>query len=270
MKICLIFFSPTNNTAQIADVIKEVLVERSIGVDLHDITPYAERQKKFDLQDYDAFFFGFPIHVQRVPSIIRDWIHTLNGGGKFCSIFFTYGGVTTGIAHYDTKRRLESQNFQIISTAEFLGKHTFNLGGWNLMPDRPNEKDFSVARVYTIKTLEKIISHNTQMIEFEEPKITEKQLNRLDKVPKGGMTPPSRKGKACCMCLKCEIECPNNAMDANAGISNGEKCIRCLRCVFICPDNVLEINDMRPAYSVIVNAENTPEKLAKKESKYYL
>ncbi len=270
MKICLIFFSPTNNTAQIADVIKEVLVERSIGVDLHDITPYAERQKKFDLQDYDAFFFGFPIHVQRVPSIIRDWIHTLNGGGKFCSIFFTYGGVTTGIAHYDTKRRLESQNFQIISTAEFLGKHTFNLGGWNLMPDRPNEKDFSVARVYTIKTLEKIISHNTQMIEFEEPKITEKQLNRLDKVPKGGMTPPSRKGKACCMCLKCEIECPNNAMDANAGISNGKKCIRCLRCVFICPDNVLEINDMRPAYSVIVNAENTPEKLAKKESKYYL
>jgi len=193
----MIFFSPTNNTARIAEVVKEALVERNVDVDLYDITTHTERQKKFQFQEYDAIFFGFPIHVQRVPSNIQDWILTLNGGGKFCSIFFTYGGVTTGIAHYDTKRKLESQNFHIISTAEFLGKHTFNLGGWNLMSDHPNDEDFSVARLYTIKTLEKIISHNTQMIEFEEPKITEKQLNRLDKVPKGGMTPPSRKGKDC-------------------------------------------------------------------------
>jgi len=270
MKICLIFFSPTKNTAQIADVIKEVLVERNIDVDLQDITPYAERQKKFNSQDYDAFFFGFPIHVQRVPSIIRDWIQSLNGCGKDCSVFFTYGGVTTGVAHYDTKKRLEKQNFHLISTAEFLGKHTFNIGGWNLMPDRPNEQDFSVARAYTIKTLEKIASHDTQLTGFEVPKITEKQLNRLDKVPKGGMIPPSRNGKDCCMCLKCEIECPNNAMDAEAGISDGEKCIRCLRCVSICPDTVLEINDMRPAYSVIVSTEISPEKLAMKESKFFL
>ena len=193
-----------------------------------------------------------------MPAIIRDWIQTLNGGGKFCSVFFTYGGVTCEVAHYDTRRRLELQNFQLSSTAEFLGKHTFNLGGWNLMPDRPNEQDFSVAREYPIKTLEKFTSHNTQMIEFEEPQITERQLNRLDKVPKGGMIPPSRKGKDCCMCLKCETECPNNAMDASTGNSDGEKCIRCLRCLFICPDNVLEINDMKPAYSCLLYTSPSP------------
>ena len=56
MKICLFFLSPTKNTAQIADVVKETLVERNVDVDLHDITIYAERQKKLKLQEYDAFF----------------------------------------------------------------------------------------------------------------------------------------------------------------------------------------------------------------------
>ena len=269
MRVIVVFFSPTGNTAQIAYIIEKTLLNQNIEVEMVDITIYSERQKVIEFRSVDLIFFGFPIHVQRVPQVIRDWIQTIDGCGKPCSVFFTYGGVTTGIAHFDTKKRLEQQNFIVVSTAEFLGEHTFNLGGWELLVNHPNEQDFLIAQEYIIKTLEKLKSPNPQKLQFEEPTITERQLNRLDKVPIRGVIPPTRNGKDCSMCMKCENQCPTNAMDAIKGFANGEICIRCLRCVKICPDNILEINDMRPAFSVIAKTDNTNESLSQKTSQFY-
>ncbi len=270
MRVALIYFSPTGSTAKIASIIKDVLTELEARVEEYDITSYSDRQNNINFLNHDSVFFGFPIYIHRAPEIIRDWIQTLDGSGKRCSVFFTYGGVTTGVAHHDIKKRLEGQNFQLVSTAEFLAKHTYNIAGWKLMENRPNEKDFSIARDYALKTWEKFKSPVVQAVEFEEPAITEKKLDRLDKVPKRAVKPPSREGRECSMCLKCGTECPNNAMDPNSGNADGDKCIRCLRCVAFCPDNALKTNDMTPAYEVIVKRENTPEILESKVSKYFV
>lgn len=269
MKIAIIYFSPTYNTSQIAQEVSKTLNNSKVDVEMIDITPFSKRQEPINFDEQDALIFGFPIYVQRIPIIIREWIQTLDGKGKRCSAFFTYGGVTSGIAHHDIKQRLEKQNFVLVSTGEFVAKHTFNIGGWNLMADRPNNEDLLVATEYASKTLEKLQDSEIQELFFEEPKISEKQLDRLDKVPKGGVNPPSRKGKECSMCMKCETECPNNAMNATTGNADGNRCIRCLRCMSICPDKVLLTNDLTPAYKVIVGPAHSPESLAKKKSQYF-
>jgi hypothetical protein len=45
-------------------------------------------------------------------------------------MFFTYGGFGVHPTHYSTRQILKEQNFIVVSSAEFLGAHTFNLGGW--------------------------------------------------------------------------------------------------------------------------------------------
>ena len=176
MKVAIIYFSPTRSTARIAEEVHGALKEIGFDVEEHDITSFSDRQKPIDVKNYDFIFFGFPIYVHRVPSVIREWFLTLNGNGKKCSTFFTYGGITTGIAHFDTIRRLKEQNFQPLTSAEFVAKHTFNIGGWKLLENRPNENDFAVAREYALKTHEVFQSAAESTLEFEDPQITENQL----------------------------------------------------------------------------------------------
>ena len=45
------------------------------------------------------------------------------------------------------------------------------------------------------------------------------------------------------MCRRCETECPNQAFDADAGLSDPSRCIKCMHCVYICPDQALEVDD---------------------------
>ena len=270
MTIAIIYFSPTGSTARIAKEVSKSLKELEIDVEELDITSYSDRQKKIDFKSYDFIFFGFPIYVHRVPSVIREWFLTLDGNGKKCSTFFTYGGITTGIVHFDTIKRLKEQKFQPISSAEFVAKHTFNIGGWTLLEDRPNEKDLLVAKEYAARTYEMFQKSLDSNLEFEDPQTTEKQLKRLDRATRGVQL-PSRNGQECSMCLDCEMRCPSNAMNAQIGEADGNRCIKCLRCVDSCPDGAIKVNDLKPAY--VLSVEEGPQPLSEiesKESKYYV
>ena len=270
MNIAIVYFSPTGSTARIAKEVHDALKEVGVDVEAHDITSYSDRQKKIDLKKYDFIFFGFPVYVHRVPSVIREWFLTLEGNGKKFSTFFTYGGLTMGIAHFDTSKRLKAQNFKLLSSAEFVAKHTFNIGGWTLLEDRPSEKDFAVAREYALKTYEIFQKSIASNLEFEDPQMTEKQLKRLDRATRGVQL-PSRKGQECSMCLNCETGCPSNAMNAQTGEADGNLCLKCLRCVDNCTDGVLKVNDLKPAYMLMVEKGPQPlSEIESKESKFYV
>lgn len=269
MNVAIIYFSPTGSTARIAKEVHDTLKELGVDVEDHDITSYSDRQKPIDLKHYDFIFFGFPVYVHRVPSVIRECFLTLDGNGKKCSTFFTYGGITMGIAHYDTSKRLKERNFQPISSAEFVAKHTFNIGGWNLLEDRPSEKDFIIARKFALKTYDVLQKSDVSKLEFEDPQITEKQLKRLDRTTRGVQL-PSRNGQECSMCLNCETGCPSNAMNAQNGEADGNLCLKCLRCVAFCTDGVLKVNDLNPAYVLMIEKGPQPlSEIQSKESKFY-
>ncbi|HSQ85629.1 MAG TPA: flavodoxin domain-containing protein [Desulfobacterales bacterium] len=129
MKVLILYFSATGNTAKIAKVIEEKFKEEGVRVTMSDITPLGERQRKIDFEPYQAVVFGAPVHSRRAPRAVRDWLRTLDGQGKKCSMFFTYGGFGVHPTHYSTRQILKEQNFIVVSSAEFLSAHTFNLGG---------------------------------------------------------------------------------------------------------------------------------------------
>ena len=273
MKILIPFFSATGNTAKIARVIKDSFNNLGAKVDDLDITSYGSRQSALDLEPYDAVVFGAPIHSNRAPRIVREWMMTLDGNRKKCSTFFTYGGFTVHPTHYSTKQILQKQNFVLVSSAEFLGKHTFNLGGWEALADRPDQSDFNVARQFVAETYKRFTGEDNNILgELEKTTHTEEVLDSFENVRFRAVTQlPTRGGEDCSMCMTCEELCPTKAMKAEVGEAQVGKCIVCLRCVDVCPDGLLKINDLSNIWPIKLQIENeTEETIMSKKSKIYL
>ena len=146
MKVLIVYFSATGNTAKMAGVIKEKFEELGAEVDVREVTSQAKRPATIDMTPYQAAVFGAPIHSWRAPRVFREWLSNQDGKGVKCSMFFTYGGFQVHPTHYSTKQILEQRNFRVVSSAEFPGVHTFNIGGWKAMDGRPDDSDFNAVR----------------------------------------------------------------------------------------------------------------------------
>ncbi|TXT61807.1 MAG: Flavodoxin/nitric oxide synthase [Promethearchaeota archaeon] len=274
MKICLIYFSPTRNTAKIATIIKRALLKLGESIEIFDITTYVKRNlltKTIDLQNYTGIIFGFPIYAYRAPKVIREWLREIDGKGQKASIFFTYGGVSVGVAHKDTIRRLRQQNLFVVTTAEFLGEHSFNRAGWDLMENRPNRKDFKIAEKYAKITLERFRENEKKFsIKINSPQLEEEKLEKIEKRPKLVLSPPTFL-EDCSLCGICEENCPVNAIDVKNTSISDPKCIRCLRCIQICPEDALKVKNIGKFLTALKKVEKLDKKtLNKKKSKIYL
>ena len=244
-KIAIVYFSGTQVTKAYAEVIQQTLADKEAETQLLDVTSYTSRQKDFALDRYTGVVFGFPVYSDFAPSVINEWIPTLKGQGTPCAMFFTYGARTTGYAHFHTKTLLEQAGFRVRFSAEFLGRHTFNFGGWQVLPNRPDEEDFAVAREFADLALERFVQVSDDDFTLQKPfgynDICALKGQKKGQRPELGPYHPSRASKTCRMCRKCEDECPNQAFNAETGQSDPARCILCLRCAYSCPDKVLTL-----------------------------
>ena len=273
MKIGLIYFSATGNTNRMAMVIKNSFEQLGMKVDGYDITSLSGRQKKIDISSYHAIVFGFPVHSMRAPKIMREWMRTIDGQRKKCSMFFTYGGFKVHPSHHSTRQILTEQNFTVVSSAEFPGAHTFNCGGWRAFTDRPNESDLDMAKEYTVATLKRFSGEDPCILgELDKSIYSEEELDNFESLRFRIITKlPTRDGKECSLCMACEESCPTGAMDANTGLADTAKCIACLACVAVCPEQALSVNDTAESWAFKLDqGEITEKKLNMQQGRIYL
>ena len=261
MHVLIAYFSATGNTAKMAKVIEERFAEIGAKVTMSDVTAYKQRQEETDLTSYEAVVFGMPVHTRRAPRVVREWLRTLDGQGKNCSMFFTYGGFGTHPAHYSTRQILEEQHFHVVSSVEFLGAHSFNLGGWKAMERRPDERDFAVAKEYVEITYRRFTGEDEGLLgELEKTKYPQELLDSAESFRfKTVSQLPTRGGIECSMCYTCEELCPTGAMVVELGEADRGKCIVCLACVANCPDSMLAISDTSKGWQHKLEEENTTE-----------
>jgi ferredoxin/flavodoxin len=264
-EIALVYFSATQVTKTYAEVIGEELLRRGCRAQLIDVTSYSSRQVPLPVDDFDGLIFGFPVYADFAPSVINEWIPTLDGKEKRCATFFSYGARTTGYAHFHTKLLLENAGFRVLFSAEFLGRHTFNVAGWHVLPDRPDERDFEVAREYAALAMERFPQDEPAAFHLQKPfryNSTIRQLEHKERRVERGWCNPVRGRDECSMCRRCETECPAEAFDADAGLSDPVKCIECMHCVNICPDGVLKVDErMAGVYQVFLEDWHLTEDL---------
>ena len=272
MRILLCYFSATGNTAAMAQPIRRQLTELGAEVDELDITPPANRTDPPDLTSYQALIVGAPIHSLRAPRVVRQWLAGLKGQGQKAAMFFTYGGFQIHPTHYNTWQILKENGFTVVASAEFPGKHTFNLGGWEAMADRPDDSDFTVAREYADRVYQRFTGEDKGLVpEPDHGLYTGEQLDQAEFFRfKVVSKLPTRDGEDCSMCGLCEDVCPTGAMDAQQGRADSKRCIVCLGCVYHCPENALKINDLAPVFINKMKMEGeTAETLRNKKSRLY-
>jgi NAD-dependent dihydropyrimidine dehydrogenase PreA subunit len=246
LKIGIIYFSATDVSATYARTIAGALEDRGCAVTLLNVTPHAAREKDLPIRDLDGFVFGFPVFSDFSPRVVHPWLPTLRGGGRPCALFLTYGARTAGYGHFHTSGLLTSAGFRVLFTAEFLGRHSFNVAGWNIIPDRPDEQDFAVARDFAKLVVSRFSDESSSPIKIQKPFRCNESVTALEnwKPPiERSPTNPVRVTPECSMCRRCENECPAKAFDAEAGVSDFTRCISCMRCVYICPDKVIKVDE---------------------------
>lgn len=272
MNILIVYFSATGNTEKIAHAVKDALVREGVEVEMRDITVPSARTVGIDTSRYDGIFFGFPVHSHRAPRIVREWLATLDGKGKRCATFFTYGGFTVHPCHWCTRKQLEERGFIVVSSAEFPGFHTFNLGGWKALPGRPDSGDLTLAGEYALHTIERFASEDTVVPdEFPITGETEDYLDKIEQFRFMVLTQvPTRGGGECSLCMKCGELCPSGAMDAVRGEAAHDLCIACLGCMAVCPENALRINDMSASWETKLAMEKlSADEVNLKQGKLY-
>ena len=245
ISIALVYFSATQVTHTYVQVISRALQARGCAVETINVTSYAARQRPLPLKSFTGFLFGVPVFSDFAPSVINDWLPTLDGKGKPCAQFLTYGARTTGYAHFHTRLLLEQAGFVPLLSAEFLGRHSFNVGGWRILPDRPGEGDFAVAREFAVLALERFSQEAPEPLVLQKPFGYDRALAWLSDQPRSTArrwTHPARTADTCSMCRDCETGCPSRAFDADSGRSDPATCIECMHCVAACPDRVIAID----------------------------
>ena len=178
----------------------------------------------------------------RLPYVADDWIKSIDGNKLKCSMFFTYGARDLELAHQVTYYLLTNANFQVVLSAEFIGKHSFSVAkGWSLAEDRPNQSDYDIATEFALESIKRFqtdIEFNIDLSNFAyKPKRIREKKGVI------AYFYPSRGEDDCSMCNLCENDCPVKAFDADSGETNRKLCIMCMHCVTICPDKVIHIGD---------------------------
>ncbi|MGV9173690.1 MAG: EFR1 family ferrodoxin [Promethearchaeia archaeon] len=267
MKVALIYFSPTGNTKRIAKVISRTLQEFDVKIREINITNHENRKVPLDFKEYDACFFGFPVYGWRVPKILREWFKKLDGFGILCSVFTTYGGINPGVVHYEIQKILTQQGFNLISTAEFLGEHTYNLAGWEAAEGRPNKSDFLIAEQFIKLTYQKFQDKNSTLPPFRAPTISEQKLKSIEERPRMFVPVPEIAEKICTKCGLCSEQCPAAAINPRTFSINQSACIRCYRCVKYCPEDAVKTPDLSRIFRSLQEMEKITTKA---KSKYFI
>ncbi|MBT4286986.1 MAG: 4Fe-4S binding protein [Deltaproteobacteria bacterium] len=270
--ILIVYFSATNVTKMYAEAISKQLIQNDCRIKMINITDYRSRQKQISFEPYDGVIFGFPVFSDFAPSVINDWLPKLEGRDKDCAMFFTYGGRSVGYAHFHTLVLLEKASFNILLSAEFLGRHSFNVAGWDLAADRPNQDDFKVARDFGDQFLKTLNQPEAKSLELQKPFGYDKVLayqSQQKPAEQPGLYHPVYIDENCAGCGICEKECPTQAIQAENGLTNHQLCIVCMRCVFNCPDQALVAGkqDKDHFLKFFQNYRLTKEMVNRKQSK---
>jgi len=274
MKTGIFYFSGTDVTTVVARSVHRRLEERGLGADLVDITPL-DRRNSADTDGYDRLIFGFPVYSDFAPAAMNDWLNTLEGRGRKCVIFCTYGGRSSGYFHYHTWQILKDRGFAVLMSAEFLGRHTFNVAGWKVLPDRPDGSDLHIAGELADRAAELFAHPDPPPLLLQKPSGYQEKLEAfLSRKPPEKPAPnqPFRSSENCSLCRLCERDCPVGAFDADAGRADPAICLKCQRCLFHCPDRVLVLHEeMYRSYEGFLKDWNlTEEGMERKRSRLIL
>ena len=238
MKICLLYFSGTGATANLADIFKKHLESLEHAVDLIRI----KHDTEYSLGNYDLFGIGAPVYSYRAPRMVTRILGKLNFNNKPFFVFSSTGG-QKGNVHWNLYKAVNGT--ARVCLGEFSAAITTNIRSW--MPNKrrimPN---YSISGYDENRALE-FVHEIFNNIQYEVEKIPKRKIllsiytSLLSSRWMMGMTAGFKQvdREKCTKCGLCAKEiCPSGAitLDSNGYPKIRElTCVGCNGCVNLCP-----------------------------------
>jgi len=193
----LIYFSPTDTTKNVLDVIVK---ELNIPIEKeYNLTNYEFKDFSYQFKN-EIIVLGFPVYSGRVPKTALNRFKNITGNNSKMIICTTFGNRDYDNALMEIFELFLKNGFDIIGMCACVTTHSIvNSIGKN----RPNKDDYDIIKSFCKNILNKINDNYQGSIQY---KIVEpfRKYQRLPIRPKG-----NNQCKKCGICVK---NCPENAI----------------------------------------------------------
>lgn len=233
-----IYFSPTGTTKKVVSSISEMILEKMSmenKVKYIDFTKPETRIHSLSFGKTDILVVGVPVYAGRVPNVLLKYLNLISSSGALAIPVVVYGNRNYDDALIELKDILESNGFNIIAAAAFIGEHSFS---YTLAKGRPDEKDMNIINKFS----DGIKFVLTNKLSAEKIVVPGRIAGREYYMPRDNDGNPvdirkitPKINEKCNNCKLCVDVCPMGSIDIKDVSKLNGICIKCGSCIKKCP-----------------------------------
>ena len=240
MKIKILYFSGTGNTAYTAARIREKLVSKGEDVDVIPL----EKTDAHLQSEADELYFGFPIYACEMPPLVKQFLTRLPEGEQTVVHLFCTKAYFSGKAMLKAASLFEEKGYHVASLYE------------RKMPGSDGlaflKKDSSAAKKLINNFNDDFSDLDTWLNTSDDIPVPGRisdpggtLFGWLLEVMAGGMKKKFYADDRCISCGRCTGICPVGNISLKEGsVTFSDKCALCMRCIHQCPAEAIQIGKM--------------------------
>lgn len=255
-QITSIYFSPTESTKHVVELIAEQVQGYRTSLDVTD----AGKRPDYKFIENEAVIVGVPVYGGRVPETATERLRKLHGHQTPAVLVVTYGNRAYEDALVELRDVLAGQGFKIAAAAAVVTEHNIV---HSIASGRPDEADkdalvkFGQQVNERFRTMSSVYQIGDVAIKGNVP------YRAYSTIPF-----KIKQSGACSQCGLCIKKCPVQAISrTDPKVTDQERCISCMRCVKVCPTKGRKVNPL-----MLFVAEKKLKKAcgSRKEAEFFL
>lgn len=232
MKISIVYFSGTGNTAYISKLYEKAFVAQGHEVQLLPI------DQGDTLKDHDLLLVGGPIYAGNMPDELIIWVrkHIMRSNGKKALVFSTSAGLENAHGVKSIGKKLSKKGYALMDMQTFEMPRNFYIDKYPPTPLDTQMAQLKAAGPQVLASIDKL--NEASSLSVNQSVLTIDLFADLFRLMAKSMGGHFKIGESCIICGKCERECPKNNIQYESK-TYLKRCMMCTRCIHGCPVNAI-------------------------------